>query len=288
MKINPARGKLLTVFYHDIFDYPLLKYELSRWVPGEGVLSIKSSVLGTLKQKVEYKRGFYYLEGREEIIAKRRLNAKSSKNKLKIAKRAGKLLDRIPTVMFVGITGSLAMMNSNDDSDIDLLIITSKGTLWTTRLITYSLLLISGFGVRRPKNKEEKDRLCLNMWIDERDLKFTKRNVFTAHEVAQIVSIVNNGKTYEKLLWENRWILDYWPKAVEIGRIQQVACRMTKRAHAAYYMLLATLFEPVAFKLQYLYMKPKITRETVTKTRAFFHPNDWSRKVLGQLDKIKL
>ena len=33
-------------------------------------------------------------------------------------------------------------------------------------------------------------------------------------------------------------------------------------------------------------MKPKITREVVTPTRAIFHPNDWGKKVLTILSDI--
>ena len=283
MKRNPGRGKLLTVFYHDMFDYPLTSGELGRWEINRD-LGFKIQDL-----RIEDRKGYYFLEGREEIVPKRLIREKTSKEKLKIAKRAGRLLKHIPTVKFVGITGSLAMMNSNDNSDIDLIIITSENTLWTTRLITYFLLLVSGLSVRRPRNKEEKDRLCLNMWLDESSLVFTKRNIFTAHEVAQIVSLVNKDGIYERLLWDNRWILDYWPKAVKVSSTKYVESRMGRDfLRTTCYMLLTTIIEPLAFKLQYLYMKPKITREVITPTRAFFHPTDWSRKIINVLDKQSL
>jgi hypothetical protein len=37
----------------------------------------------------------------------------------------------------------------------------------------------------------------------------------------------------------------------------------------------------IAFEIQYQHMKSKMTRETVTRTRALFHPHDWGKVVLN-------
>ena len=70
-----------------------------------------------------------------------------------------------------------ALNNAKKNSDIDLLIITSKNTLWTTRIISFALLKFAGFKLRRAGDKNEKDKLCLNMWLDESDLVLKKRNI---------------------------------------------------------------------------------------------------------------
>ena len=97
------------------------------------------------------------------------------KKKLIIARKATNLIAKIPTVKFVGITGALAMNNAGRNSDIDLMIITKNGCLWTTRLISYLLTWLFGFKTRRPKNRLEKDKLCLNMWLDESSLVWDKK-----------------------------------------------------------------------------------------------------------------
>ena len=60
------------------------------------------------------------------------------------------------------------------------------------------------------------------MWLDESDMVWQRkdRNIYTAHEIAQIVPLINKDKTYEKFLSHNRWILDFWPNAVKIRKLQ--------------------------------------------------------------------
>jgi D-beta-D-heptose 7-phosphate kinase/D-beta-D-heptose 1-phosphate adenosyltransferase len=251
----------ISVKYHDIFDFKLTKEESIRW---------------------QYKQSLPSYEGKNQRKGKKQLQReKYSQKKLAIAKKASGLISKIPNVLFVGITGSLAMMNSGKDSDIDLLIITSHGRLWLTRLLVYYTLNASRFTLRRPRVDNERDALCLNMWLDESDLVWVKkdRNIYTAHEIAQVVPLVNKEKTYEKFLYLNRWILNYWPNSVKIRRYKEKVIS----PDSSFLSLIPLIFEKFFFRLQYLYMFKKITREIITPTRAIFHPNDWGKKVLMAL-----
>jgi len=245
-----------SVRYHNIFDYKLTKEELVKWQYKKEKPSITST-----KSKKRLQREKY------------------SKQKLKIAQKASQLIAKIPTVKFVGITGALAMNNANKDSDIDLMIITKSGLLWTTRLFVYLFICLFGIQTRRPKNNLQKDMLCINLWLDEEDMVWDKsdRNLYTAHEIAQIVPLVNKSNAYEKFLRCNRWILNYWPRAVKILRYKDIELKVKTQKN------FITFFEVLAFNLQYYYMSKKITREIVTPTRAIFHPNDWGKIVLDKL-----
>lgn len=273
------RGKELTeyerasVIYHNLFDYPLDFSDLIRWSSGKRILSNKfnSSVLN--------KRGYYFLEGREGLIYKRILRKRISAKKIKIAKKVAKILSFIPTVKMIGITGSLAMQNSSEDSDIDLIIVSKNGNLWTTRLVVYFLINLFGIQKRRPNDKNQKDKLCINIWLDESDLtwKQENRNIYTAHEISQIIPLINKNKTFERLLFQNKWILDYWPKAVKIGNIKFEIEKLK-----------SGLIEKFCYWIQYKYMRKKITREVVAPTRALFHPQDWSKIIISQLSSIDM
>lgn len=272
--------EIFSILYHDKFDYPLTVDELKRWRLGN-YLIINS------RKEIERKGNFIFLKGRKEIITKRLLKEKITNNKIRLAKRAVKALARIPTILMLGLTGSLAMGNADSGSDIDLLIITRKGTLWTTRALAYAVLAFYGLKTRRPNDKIQKDKLCLNMWLDESATSWKKRNLFTAHEIAQIKPLLNKNKTYEKFLDKNRWIKGYWPNAI---RQVNTTYNIQQREGSAAYVLLCSMFfvvcsifEPFAFSLQYLYMKPKITREQIHRNRAIFHPVDWSGFVLKHL-----
>lgn len=260
-------GEILSVKYHDIFDFPLNLRELIRW-RAEDTLSIAES-----EPQILVNSGYYFLEGKEGTVYKRMLRSRISAKKIEIAKRASKIMSFIPNVRMVAITGSLAMENSTDESDIDLMIVTKSGRLWLTRPVVYLLLRAFGFQLRKPNDKNQKDKLCLNIWLDESDLKWSKnRNIFTAHEIAQIVPILNKDKTYERFLQENKWILDFWSNAVKIKEEKYTETKKTKRG----------IFEWLAYKLQCAHMRSKITKETVTPTRALFHPQDLSEFVLSR------
>jgi len=259
-------GEKMAVLYHNLFDYPLSFAELIKWQEGKSITGITG---------ITSKNGFYFLEGRESLIYQRLLRKRISTKKLEIALNATRLLKIIPTIKMIAVTGSLAMGNSTDESDIDLMIITSKNTLWITRLCVYCMLYAIRYKLRRPRVKNERDALCLNMWLDESDLVFRSRNLYTAHEIAQIVPLVNKNKTYEKFLWKNKWILNWWPNSVRIRNPKPEIRKVSSFA------LRASNF--IAFRMQYFYMKSKITREVVTSTRALFHPQDWGKMVLDRL-----
>lgn len=245
-----------SVKYHQIFDYELVKSDFPKW---------------SCRAGSRFARQY---DGVSSVKSKKRIQReKISEKKLLIARKASKILSMLSSVKMVAITGSLAMKNSTEDSDIDLMIVASKNTLWMTRLMCLFLLSdrMRRFGV-----KDEKDKLCLNMWLDEGDLVWKKsdRNVYIAHEIAQIIPLVNKDKAYERFLNLNKWILDFWPHAVKIKNYK-FKIKNSK----------ASLIEKFCYKLQLKYMQSKITRETITPTRALFHPHDWGKVVMTRLLK---
>lgn len=279
-KLLLSENELRSLLYHDVFDYPLTAGEIVKWTVGSGVeIDIKQ------EKRIEEKNGLYYLKGKEGVVYKRLLKKRISARKIQIAKKAADMLSIVPSIKMVAITGSLAMENASDDSDIDLLLVTSKDTLWTTRLSVLVMLKLLGIPIRRFGDKNQKDKLCMNIWLDEKALSWSSRdrNVYTAHEIAQIKPLISKNKMYEKFIYENRWIGEFWPNAVHVKRISK-ACRFAvieKKLYPIRYILYALEF--LARKIQFMYMKKKITREVVGNHRAIFHPHDWGEIVLRQL-----
>lgn len=265
-----------SILYHDIFDYPLNVKEIIRWRVGKKGLSLFKKT-----KEVLNKDGLYCLKDKESFLYKRTLRERISNRKTEIAKKNASLLAKLPTVKGVFITGALAMNNAKEESDIDLMIITKRNRLWLTRLTSYLVLRMMNYAVRKPNDKDQKDKLCLNIWLDESALSWGKkdRNIYSAHEIAQVVPIVDKENVHQRFLQKNRWILDYWPSAVRLSSMQYVVRSMQKSIlHSTFYVLLSW-FNKLAFKLQYLYMKPKITREVVTLHKAIFHPRNWGKEI---------
>lgn len=195
---------LKTLHYADIFDYPLKVEEIKKY-------SVERLSVGDLEEaltQMSADGGYYCLPGREEIIKLRRRREAFSRSKINKAKRIASVLKFIPWVKLIGVTGALAVENSDEDDDIDLMIATSSKRLWLTRGLVVTFLLLTG-QYRRPG--KIKDRICPNLMISEDALKFPKRDLFTAHEIVQMKPIFCRDNTYQKFLQANRWIKDFFP-----------------------------------------------------------------------------
>ncbi|MFI5164799.1 MAG: hypothetical protein ACHQHP_06090, partial [Bacteroidia bacterium] len=101
--------------------------------------------------------------------------------------------------------------------------------------------------------------------------------LYTAHEIAQIMPLVNRDNTYEQFLSANKWVLQYLPNAY---RSIQFEGKKIKKAQSIFRML-----EYIAKKVQVLYMKRKITREYISDTMLAFHPVDYRTRVLQEYEK---
>lgn len=263
--ISPA--EVFSIYYHNIFEYPLTFLELIRWLPLNPP---------RMDAEVDCKNGFYFIKNNESFVYRRLVKKRISKRKSIIAANAAKVIGLLRSVRMVGITGSLAMENANKESDIDLVVITKKGKLWSTRLASYLLLKIAGQPIRKP-GKKEHGELCLNMWLDESNLKWRKndRNFYTAHEILQIIPLVNKDNAYARFLKENSWVFGYWPHAHDGKLINGNFVRWEKTK--------INMFEDIFFKMQVAYMRKKMTNEIVNPTRAIFHPTRLSNSILGKL-----
>ena len=122
LKLTLSPQELASIYYHDIFEYPMTMKEISKWTAGSKV-DTKRAEKKIRTVGLANKSGYFFMGGREKMVLKRIMNNQASKAKLELATHAAFVLERIPTIKGVFLTGSLAMKNANSASDIDLLII---------------------------------------------------------------------------------------------------------------------------------------------------------------------
>jgi hypothetical protein len=203
------KALLQTLAYADIFDYPLKEEEIKKFLIGQVVT--KNQIWPQLSQVVQ-KNGFFFLKGREKIVNLRRKRQKWSQEKIKKAQNVSHWLKLIPTIKMVALTGALAMENAEKEDDIDFLIITAKKRLWLTRLLTVFLVELVAKR-RHPYDQVVKDKICLNMFLDEEHLTVPsrERDLFTAHEISQLKPLWDRNETYSKLIQKNLWVKDFLP-----------------------------------------------------------------------------
>lgn len=117
------------------------------------------------------------------------------------------LLKRMPIVRFVGITGKSAMEGIREGDDVDLCVVTKQGLLWTTRFCIILLAKILGI--------HGKTGVCLNLFFDESDLiiPLKKQNLYIAHELLQMKTVIDKSNIYMQFLQENKWLYSFFPNA---------------------------------------------------------------------------
>lgn len=271
---NVSREVLQTLAYADIFDYPLLFDEIWRFLIAEKPKSSKivSQTIPKLTSQVSQQQNFFVLKGREHIIEKRLTREKESKKKITRATSIAALLSHIPTVLFIGISGNVAVKNADANDDIDFFIITKTNTLWLTRFLVITLLTMLG-KARRKGQKNVANTYCVNMLIDQRSLAFPKEkhNLYIAHEVTQVLPLVNKAQTYEAFLSANKWVKTFLPN--KITYIKKPYTDLSRKS-------LFCLLEPLARFVQLLYMKRYKTKEIVSDRYLAFHPNDYTNVIM--------
>lgn len=280
-----ARAAILaTLVYHDIFDYPLTAQEAYSYLTIKTTYASFNKNLQLLikEKRVSQENGLIFLRGRGQTVKIRQARKGPSVRKLKKALRYSKILRFVPTIRFVAISGALSMENTDTNDDIDLVIVTGKGALWTTRLLANLIL----WPYRRKAGEAHtKDKACLNMFLEENSLKFGTQNLYTAHETAQLKPIWERGKTYASLLKANSWLQSYLPN----WRPQQKESFKTYGRSSFWSLVSGTLSlaEPLTKRLQLRYMRRRITTEQIRETQLFFHPGNTQQYVLGKY-KAKL
>jgi hypothetical protein len=198
---------LKTVAYADVFDYPLTLPEISRYLIGvPAPLNTIANILknGSLTRALlDQDSGYVFLTSRKEIIHARQRRSKVAASRWPIAILYGKIIARLPFVRMVAVTGALAVDNLDDDADLDYLIITSPRRLWMCRAMIIALVRWARlFG----------DVICPNYFLTTRALSFDQRNLYTAHELAQMVPI-SGWQTYQQIRSHNQWSKAFLPNA---------------------------------------------------------------------------
>jgi hypothetical protein len=266
------------VAYADVFGYPLNRGELAPKAVGVAVSDEQAVASLTRLVRVNRVTGrgeWVTLPSRSGIIADRKRRSAGIGRKLRLARRVAAFLAPLPTVLMVAVTGGVAAGNADAGDDVDLLIVASPGTVWTTRLIVTAATGMR-FTRRHPGQAEIADAVCLNMFMDGGRLAVpvSERDVYSAHEVMQLLPVFSRGSTAADFWRENGWTGRYlpnWHPAVGDG--------MVRRSYGygipdRFVRLICRLAEPVAYAFQRWYMGKKVTSEVTKPDYVRFHPRD--------------
>ncbi len=197
------------------------------------------------------------------------------REKLKKARDLAALVKKeIPTIEFLGLTGSVATKHPKKGDDIDLLVITRRNCLWISRLQLKLLLVMKNIPHRRHGRKEERDEFCFNLWLDENHLAIPKnrRSLKNSIDLVMMMPLFDKISCYSKLVKENSWAKAFVKtpyvnieKSLKILTTNDGSSRTLKPELLNYFVFMA----------QYIYMRGKIKNgEEVGLYQAFFNHNE--------------
>ena len=224
---------LATIVYYDVFEYPLTLMEVYSYLINparlhrllDGVGEIKLYDIAKELEKlagskiISQKNGFYFLPGprsaggfgearRDGLYDLRSERSKRSAQQWKKFLRLSKWLAITPYMEGFFGSGSFALENMNEKSDLDVLIIAKAGRLYTCRF--FLVLISSILGVRRkPFDRVAPGKLCLNHYITGDDLRIRHESMYTAQLYVNLKPVFISPELLERFFGANIWLNNY-------------------------------------------------------------------------------
>lgn len=206
------RSIIKTLAYYQVLGcYPLTALELYRYLQKENDEQILPSFYSFLKvleqdrgtsKTVSGKNGFYFLKGNQRFYQQRIFRQKIAIAKWKRIKKIALLLAGCPFLRGMIVSGSLAFGNTKPQSDIDLLIITAPGRIWTCR--TFLSFFLQIIGQRRHDDVIE-NKICLNHYIARDSLAVPLQNLSNAHLYSHLIPLTNY-QNFRLFREQNGWM----------------------------------------------------------------------------------
>ena len=239
--MTPLQQSLInTLAWFDLFDYPLTAGEAFRWLciddnkAGFGASSSYEEVLAGLRalvagKAIESQWSFFFLVGRNEIVETRRNRYLIADVKFARSRGVARLFRLVPWVRMVAVCNTLGYSNAAHESDIDFLIITASGRLWTVRAVCLALLAL--FGLRPSlqrfgaKQEERKNKIDLTFFVGEDALDLSRLSLpgsafaslpdpYLVYWLVQLTPLMDKGDTYERFWHANHILRQSVPHAL--------------------------------------------------------------------------
>jgi hypothetical protein len=202
-EVRIERAVLETLIYSDIFNYPLRLDELQRYLPVYLNGHDLHAALAQLDGRIGKRDGYYFVAGRQDIVRTRQSRELPSRRALRHAHFYGRILNVLPFIRMVAVTGSLAVLNCEETADLDFMLVTRAERVWTARAAAVVLgRLARLFG----------DTLCPNLIISERALEWPLHDMYSAREFCQMV-LVAGQDVHTRLIAANAWVDSLLPNA---------------------------------------------------------------------------
>lgn len=212
---------LATLAYFDLFGVPLTRSEISEHLffiePDEEKIDIylRESPL------IQLNEGYFSLGGDKDFYDRFFEKQNRALKYWKKVRRFYWFFSLCPFIELICVCNSLPIYAVEENSDIDLFIVTKKNRLFLARI--FISLISSLLRIRRHGNKIS-ERFCLSFYVTEENMDMKKvalepYDIYLAYWLKTMEPISGNYEVYQKLIDLNRpWLNEYFKKIQEHKR----------------------------------------------------------------------
>ncbi len=299
---------LATLAYYDILDFPLKAEEIFKFLINFSHLSgyqrddrqltfeeVKKE-LGSLTEggTIGFGDGFYFLFDRAYLVPLRLKKEKIAGEKWRKTLRAFRWAGFLPYLRIVFASGSLANRNTDELSDLDVLVAAKHGRIWLARLFLTGLFSIMG-ARRKPSEKIAPDKICLNHYITDKSLSIAFKSIYNAQTYANLIPVLAAGESLLKdFQKQNSWVLDYvcsWPEFAKpklkrgfLGKISTFLEFLLDNAVGDWLECLAGRYQMRRIKNNPRTYEPG-GRVVFNDEQLEFHPQSFEKKVIEEYNR---
>jgi hypothetical protein len=211
-----------TMAYFDMFDWPLTLEEICRYLLWTNAEVKDVWILLNNDEKIQRHGNLYFFKGRRAIVDVRREREAIASRYWKKVEKFAPLFQMVPFIKMVAICNTLAINNTNQESDIDFFIVAKRGRLFLAR--TLATVLFALLGIRR-HGKKVAGRFCLSFYVTEDNLNL--EGIRLGHEDIYLpfwiltMKPLYGEEVYQRVIEENLWIRRFFPRQVEVGGLMK-------------------------------------------------------------------
>ena len=297
---------LATLAYYDILDFPLTLFEIHKFLINPARLSkmpVQEPItLGQIDEElqtlvklgtIQTKNGFYFLPERERLYDLRIKREKISAAKWKKFLKTARWFQAVPYLRGMLASGSMALGNTDNESDFDVLAVAQAGRLYTCRVLLS--LAASLFGARRKRfDKTAPDKFCFNHYITDASLLIRHESLYNAQTYIHLKPVLIGDDLFEDFyasnLWLNKYVYNFRPANLFIRRSVKPSIALRSIAVLGEFFLnnkLGDLLETFLKKYQHDRIKSnpvtyeKGGRIVFNDGELEFHPSSFEAKAIS-------
>lgn len=195
-----------TLAYFSVFQHPLTRWEICAYLQGTHATDreVNAALTGLINRGlIEKESDLFFLPGQGFLTSTRYARSTRAEHWQERVGASARWLSKFPFVEALLLTGSLSKGTQDMFGDIDFLVISAPGRLWTSLFFIRLAMRIVGRG--------EKRSICANYFLAADRLAVDKRNVFTATEVV-FSRPLTNATVCDAFFSENSWVSIFYPR----------------------------------------------------------------------------